>query len=56
MNDGKQERKVIQGSMAGAITIVLVWLLHQMFNIDIPTSVAQSLTVIFSGLTAFYTK
>jgi len=55
-NDTKMERKVIQGSMAGALTIVLVWLLHRMFEVDIPTSVAQSFTVIFSGVTAFYTK
>ena len=56
MNDSKTERKVIQGSMAGALTIVLIWLLHRMFEVDIPTSVAQSFTVIFTGVTAFYTK
>ena len=56
MNDGKQERKVIQGSMAGALTIILVWLLHRIFEVDIPTSVAQSFTVILGGVTAFYTK
>jgi len=55
-NGGKQERKVIQGSMAGALTIVLVWLLHRMFEVDVPTSVAQSFTVIFAGVTAFYTR
>ena len=38
---------------AGAFTIILVWMLHQFFKIDIPNEVAQAITMILASCGAF---
>lgn len=48
-------RKVAAGGVAGAVTIILVWLLAQ-FGISVPDYVAQAGTVIVSAVTGWLVR
>ncbi len=52
--DSKTERKVIQGGMWGAVTIILTWMVS-LVGLDIPTEVGQAFTVVLSSAAAWYT-
>lgn len=52
MNDSKPHPKVVAGTTAGALSIVLVWTLAQA-GIDMPNEVAQALTVLIGAIAAY---
>jgi hypothetical protein len=43
-------------SLAGAISVVLVWVLNQYLPQPIPAEVAQAITVIISSVTGYVVK
>ncbi len=45
--------KVATGALAGAVTIVIVWILAQ-FHIAVDVAVAQAFTVIISGASSYF--
>lgn len=45
--------KVIAGTIAGAATVVIVWLLHQFAGVDLPAEVAAALTVLLTAGAAY---
>jgi putative flippase GtrA len=47
--------KVAAGGSAGAVTVVLVYILAQ-FNLVVPADVASAVTVIFTFLTSYFIK
>lgn len=49
-------RKVAAGGIAGAVSIILVYLLKQVFNVDLPAEVASSLTLIIGFATSYLVK
>lgn len=49
-------QKVAAAGIGGAITIVLVWLTKQIFNIDIPAEVASAVTAIVSFLSGYFVR
>jgi len=55
MNSDRTERKVIQGGLWGAVTIIIVWI-ASLVGLDVPTTVAQAFTVVLSSGAAWYTK
>lgn len=46
-------RKVAAGGIAGAITVVLVWIASAVFKVDIPPEVASAITVIVGFIVAY---
>lgn len=44
--------KVAAGSMAGAITVLVVWVLG-LLHVPVPPEVASALTVLFSFITSY---
>lgn len=48
--------KVAAAGIGGAITIVLVYMIHAMFNVDLPAEVAAALTAIVSFASGYITK
>lgn len=55
MNDGKTERKVIQGGLWGGVTIILIWIMG-MFGLEVPSEVAQAFTIVISQSAAWWTS
>ena len=47
--------KVVNAGVAGAASIVLVWLLS-LANVDVPTEVGMALTVLISGGAGWFTR
>jgi len=47
-------RKVAAGGAAGAVTIIVVWILHAAFKIDMPPEVASAITVLLSFLAGYF--
>ena len=45
--------KVVASALAGAITVIVVWLLNKYATADVPPEVAQSFTVIVTALIAY---
>ncbi len=41
-------RKVAAGGIAGAVSIVLLYIVQQVFNITVPAEVASAITLILS--------
>lgn len=50
------QRKVQAGGLGGAVTVVLVWLLGALANIDIPPEVASAFTTIIATGLAYWIK
>lgn len=47
--------KAIGAGLAGGITIILVWALHQWGSIDVPPEVASAFTTVIAGGAAWLT-
>lgn len=54
MNISDINPKVAASGLAGAITIVLVWILHGLLSVAIPPEVASAFTVIVSAITGWF--
>jgi len=57
--EGKTERKVIQGGLWGAVTVILVWMFEAIVQVwlpeyQMPAPVAQAWTIVFSTAGAWY--
>lgn len=50
------QRKVQAGGLGGAVTVVIVWLLGAIANVDVPAEVASAFTVIISTGLAYAVK
>jgi putative flippase GtrA len=50
----KPTNKVAIGALAGAITIVLVWIIKQVWHVDVPNEVAQAITVLTTFGTSYF--
>jgi hypothetical protein len=48
--------KVQAGFNWGVVTVLLAFLLKSAYGVDLPVEVAMSLTVIISGLAAYFTR
>lgn len=48
--------KVASGALAGALTIVLVYIIQSVFNVDIPAEVSSAGTVIVTFITSYIVK
>jgi len=48
--------KVASGALAGATTIILVFVIQSAFNVTIPAEVASAGTVIVSFLTSYFVR
>ena len=46
-------RKVGTGALAGAVSIVLVWVLGNVIHIDVPATVASAITTIMTFVTSY---
>ena len=60
MNEGKSERKVLKGGFWGAVTLIVVWIFEGTMRIwfpeyQMPATVAQAWTIVFSTAGAWYT-
>ncbi len=49
-------QKVAAGAIAGSITVVLVYLVQELFTIEIPAEVAAALTTIISFTSSYFTR
>lgn len=49
-------RKVTAGGLAGAVTVILVWVVQEAFAIEIPGEVASAITVVLSFAAAYMTQ
>lgn len=49
-------QKVAVGAIAGSITVVLVYLVKTVLNVEVPPEVASAVTVILSFLSSYFTK
>lgn len=45
---------VIGGTLAGALTTVLIWVFQTFLKVDVPILVANSLVVIFTFIVSFF--
>lgn len=48
--------KVAATAMAGAATIVLVWLAHAALGLEVPGEVGSALTVLLGGVVGYFKK
>jgi len=48
-------QKVTAVGVAGAVSIVIVWALHQFVHLDMPSEVASALTTILAFLAGYLT-
>jgi putative flippase GtrA len=46
-------RKVTAGTVAGALTTIIVWVVSEFFQVEIPPPVAAAITVILAMGTAY---
>lgn len=49
-------RKVTAGSLAGAVTAILVWTANDFFGIEIPADVASAVTVVIAFSTSYLAR
>ena len=47
-------RKVTAGGLAGALTVILIWVLSAGFKVNIPPEVASAITVVFSFIVSYF--
>lgn len=45
--------KVIASTVAGAVTVILVWILGEL-GVDVPAEVGSSITVVFSAIAGYF--
>ena len=48
------DRKVTAGGLAGAFTVILVWVVGAWGKVEVPPEVASAITVVFTFLTSFF--
>ena len=48
-------QKVTAVGAAGAVSIVLVWVLHQFAHLDMPVEVASAITTLLAFLAGYFT-
>lgn len=48
--------KVAAGGVAGAVTIILVWVLNSAIGVDVPPEVASAFTTILTFVAGFVVK
>lgn len=46
--------KVTAGVLAGALSVILVWVFEQLARITVPAPVAQSLTVVLTFIVSYW--
>jgi putative flippase GtrA len=46
-------RKVTAGALAGAMSVILIWILHTWMEIEIPPEVASAITVVMTFATSY---
>lgn len=49
-------QKVAAAGIGGAITVVLVYAINMLFNIEVPAEVAAALTAIVSFLSGYFVR
>lgn len=49
-------QKVAVGAITGSVTIVLVYLVRTVANVEIPPEVASAITAILSFMASYFTK
>lgn len=54
MNGNRPTRKVGAGALAGAVSIIAVWVLRQFFDIEVPGEVASAGTTVLTFGTSFF--
>jgi len=47
------DRKVSAGALAGALSVIIVWLISYFANVEIPPEVASAFTVVLTFGTAY---
>ena len=50
----KPDRKVAAGGIAGALSMILTWVVEVSAGIEIPTHIAQSITVVIAFVVSYY--
>ena len=55
MTPSTDSNKFFGAGIAGAATIVIVWLVHQWGHVDVPPEVASAFTTIFGAAGAWLT-
>ena len=48
-------QKVMAGTIAGALTVILVWAAEEVWHLEIPPEVASALTVVLTFATSWWT-
>jgi hypothetical protein len=48
-------QKVLNGTVAGAVVVVFVWVLSTFAHVEVPADVAAALTLIFTVVVAYIT-
>lgn len=47
-------RKVSAGALAGALSVVVVWVLGEYAEVEIPPEVASAITTVFTFIVAYF--
>lgn len=47
MNPSAPQRKVVAGGLAGAISVIIVWVLEQATGITVPADIALAINTVF---------
>lgn len=48
------DRKVTAGALAGALTVILAWMLREFAGIEMPAEVSSAVTVLVSFVVAYF--
>ena len=46
--------KMQASGVSGAVSVVVMWALHQFWKLDIPPEIASAITVIFSFISGYF--
>ncbi len=46
--------KVATGALAGALSVILVWIIGTCFHVTIPPEVASAFTTLISGVSSYF--
>lgn len=52
----KPNTKVVAGGLAGAVTVVFVWLVSAFGGVEVPIGVEGALVVVVSSIVSYYKK
>lgn len=50
----KPDRKVAAGGIAGALSMIVTWMVEESTGVEIPTHIAQSITVVIAFAVSYY--